>query len=346
MMENPEKSPSHGDTVDLLLAGLSAGDSLGSTSEFVPQSRVPDVYAEYQDQGWPFRQVGGGSFGWQPGQPTDDTDMAMCLVKSFRQLGWFDGPDVACRFVEWMQGGPRDIGDTTQTTLSGIANGTPWFEGGLAEYRRNQNSAANGSLMRNGVVPGMASDLDEAFRISLSHGLMTHYAPLPQICCAAQTYLIRELLAGRQPFDDDWLPAFRGRFEAWLSGTNEEIIRAWQANVETHLPDAWATFEAADWTPDRFNPFEVSYSNRAGYCLLTLQIAVWAVQWSLRDEPFPVPDGFPSEVFARRGPCVLCWVAMIGHDSDTYGAATGPLIAATHRGLPGELTKGLWVLDA
>ncbi len=47
--------------------------------------------------------------------------MAMCLVRSFRQFGRFDGPDVADRFVQWMQGDPRDIGGTTQTTLSGIA---------------------------------------------------------------------------------------------------------------------------------------------------------------------------------------------------------------------------------
>jgi len=41
---------------------------------------------------------------------------------------------------------------------------------------------------------------------------------------------------------------------------------------------------------------------------------------------------------------VLGWVAMIGHDSDTYGAAAGPLIAAAHQGLPSELTAGLAAL--
>jgi hypothetical protein len=38
-------------------------------------------------------------------------------------------------------------------------------------------------------------------------------------------------------------------------------------------------------------------------------------------------------------------VAMIGHDSDTYGAAAGPLIAAAHGKTARELTQGLEVLE-
>lgn len=345
MKNNPDESSAHKDTLDLLLTGLAAGDSLGSTSEFVPQSDIPDLYAKYRDQGWPSRQVGGGSFDWEPGQPTDDTDMAMCLVRSYRELGRFDGEDVARRFVQWMRGDPRDIGGTTRLTLSTIADGIVWHEGGLATYQTNPRNAANGSLMRNGVVPGIADDLNDAFRITLSHGVMTHYAPLPQLCCAAQTYLVWRLLAKQQPFASDWVVDFRGCFDEWLGGTNDDVVRAWHENVAEDMPDAWATMEQADWGAEAFDPFNISYSGREGYCLLTLEIAVWAVQWSLRGDSLPVPEGFPAEVFDRRGPRVLGWVAMIGHDSDTYGAATGPLIAAAHRELPEGLTEGLWVLE-
>ena len=345
MNDSQDETTSHSDTLGLLLAGLAAGDSLGSTSEFVAQSRIPELYRKYRDQGWPFRQVGGGSFGWKPGQPTDDTDMALCLVRSYRELGRFDGEDVSRRFVEWMRGGPPDIGGTTHTTLSGIANGTPWFEGGLAEYRRNPNGAANGSLMRNGVVAGMANSLADALRISLLHGVMTHYALLPQICCAAQTYLIWRLLEGGRPFAGDWLAEFQACFEGWLDRADDELVRQWHENVAQDMSAAWVTFAEADWDADTFDPFDISYGGRAGYCLLTLQIAVWAVQWSLREAPLPVPDGFPGEAFCRQGPWVLAWVAMIGHDSDTYGAAAGPMIAAAHDGLPEDLTRDLWVLQ-
>ena len=328
--------------VRLLLEGLAAGDSLGSTSEFVPQRRMPAHYAQQRQSGWPFRQVGGGMFDWRPGQATDDTDMALCLALSFVERGRFDGEDVANRFVQWMRTGPRDVGGTTARTLSCVARGTPWHESGLTEFHRNPPGAANGSLMRNGVVAGMADDLHDAFRISACQSLPTHYAPLPVICCAAQTYLAWELLEGRRPFDARWTEAFEEAFCAWLNGVRDPICRQWRENVKDRLPDAWATFRQATFDADRFNPFQTDFTGRAGYAVLTLQIAVWAAAWSLRDAAFPaVPIGFPDEVLGRTGPWTLAWVVMVGHDSDTYGATAGPLIAAAHNGLPPELTCGL-----
>ena len=62
-----------------LLAGLAAGDSLGSTVEFGSRDLVQTVY---DPNGWPFKQVGGGTFNWKPGEATDDTDMAWAMVKA------------------------------------------------------------------------------------------------------------------------------------------------------------------------------------------------------------------------------------------------------------------------
>jgi len=52
-----------------------------------------------------------------------------------------------------------------------------------------------------------------------------------------------------------------------------------------------------------------------------------------------------AQSFFRRGAFVLGWVALIGHDSDTYGASAGPLVAAAHGGLIKELTAGLAALQ-
>jgi len=141
----------------LLLTGLAAGDSLGATSEFVPRSSVPELYAGLRDTGWPFHQAGGRM--WKRGQPTDDTDMAMCMVHSCLEHGSFDGADVARRFVDWMHTSPPDMGITTRRTLSRIVGGAPWYEGALEDYRKSPDNAANGSLMRNGVVAAMADSL-------------------------------------------------------------------------------------------------------------------------------------------------------------------------------------------
>jgi ADP-ribosylglycohydrolase len=335
------------ETLNLLLKGLAAGDSLGSTSEFTAQARMPRLYETVRAQGWPYRQIGGGSFGWQPGQPTDDTEMALRMVQSYRRLGTFDGADVARRFVEWMQGPPPapDIGGTTLEALTLVSQGTAWHEAGYALFRDNPGAAANGSLMRNGVVPGMANSLEDVFRITMLHGLITHYAPLCQLCCAAQSWLIWQFLQNQDPFAGDWRPLFEKEWGAWQAGTDHPMLNHWRTNTVFELPKAWDAFHGADFDPDSFNPYTTEIGGSAGYVLLTLQIAVWAAQWSLRGDPFEgAPACYPAEIFEKRGAHVLPWVVLIGHDADTYAATAGPLLAAAHGSIPDEYTDGLWIL--
>lgn len=329
--------------IKLLLIGLAASEACGSTSEFVPQSQIPALYAKHKHQGWPFKQVGGGAFGWKPGEMTDDGQMAMCIVRSYLDLGRFDGGDVARRFVGWMKSGPRDIGGTTAAALSRLATGVPWYEGGLHTYTNNPSNAANGSLMRNGVVPALADMLDEAFQYTLHQGITTHYSPLAVLCCIAQTFWIWELLEGRWPFESDWLADLRERWDVWL-GRADDTTNAWRRVVAQDLPGAWQTLAEAEFDPHRFNPFTINFGGRAGYCLLTLQIAAWALQWSKLNEPFPVPAGFPAEVFERRGAWCVAWPAMVGHDADTYGAALGAAVAALYVRIPPVMADGLQAL--
>ena len=54
------------------LLGLAAGDALGTTLEF----KQPGTFQPIDDM------IGGGPFGLQPGQWTDDTSMALCLATS------------------------------------------------------------------------------------------------------------------------------------------------------------------------------------------------------------------------------------------------------------------------
>ena len=57
------------------LAGLAAGDAVGTTVEFMPRGGFE-----------PLRDmVGGGPFNLRPGQWTDDTSMALCLAESLKK---------------------------------------------------------------------------------------------------------------------------------------------------------------------------------------------------------------------------------------------------------------------
>ena len=348
MNENPDTVA----RLRLLLTGLAAGDSLGSTSEFVPQGQIPALYEGWRRRGWPLRQVGGGSFAWEPGAPTDDTQMAWAMVESFLENGCrFDPADVAARFVRWMESGPPDIGETTSRALTNVQQGTRWDEGGRALYEWQPRRAANGSLMRNGVVPAMADDLPGAFELTLKHGIITHYGPLPVLCCGMQTWLIRLALDGRCPCGRGaWLEDFRAAWDGWLAGCGDPAVRRWREAVRRPGPggydDAWDTLQQASFAPEQINPFEMTITGRDGYCVLTLQIAVWAAAVSETDRPLPTPPGFPDEPFdvppgEQAAHRALAWVALVGHDSDTYGAVAGPILAAMHGEPPEGMTDGL-----
>jgi ADP-ribosylglycohydrolase len=329
-----------------LLAGLAAGDSLGSTSEFVLQRDVPSLYQKESDRGWPFKQVGGGHAALSPGDPTDDTLMALCMVKSFLKEGKFDPCDIALEFVSWMKSGPIDIGTTTFRSLKAIEDGSLYWQGGLEFWKELPNFASNGSLMRNGIVPGMADTLTESFSNTIKHGMITHYAPLPQICCLAHTYLIWNLLHGRG-FEEKWMESFESELDEYFLAVDDSDVQKWHAIVSEKgdYRMSLATFRGDDWDMERFDPFRIDYNRGTGYCLMTLRIAIWGLYWSLRPEELKAPDGFPPEVFKAKGPSRLAWVAMCGHDADTYAAVAGPLIAAAYSELPTGFTEGLKALD-
>lgn len=330
--------------LERLLLGLAGGDALGSTSEFLPFDQVEGLLQQRCWDGWPFRQVGGGVMGWRSGEPTDDTAMAVQLVKSVAHIGGLDPDDLGSRWVGWMNSCPPDIGNTTRHALRAIERGSAWHEAGRDLYRKRPGLAANGSLMRNGIVPGLTEQLSDAWDLSFRHGIVTHYAPLPVLCCAAQTYLIYHLLRGHSPFGGDWVAAFSDAWRAWIEGLSMPWTGAWLDETWTDLDDAIAQFREADFDPDRFNPFEIDLTEIAGYCLTTLQIAVWATRWALRGSPAPMPSTIPDHVRNRAcGPYMLAAVVLIGHDSDTYAATAGPMIAAATGEVPAEFTRGLEV---
>src|SRR5438046_2302543 len=77
------------------LLGLAAGDALGTTLEF----SSPGSFTPLTDM------VGGGPFGLQPGEWTDDTSMALCLAESLTERRAFDPVDQLKRYLRWSREG-------------------------------------------------------------------------------------------------------------------------------------------------------------------------------------------------------------------------------------------------
>jgi ADP-ribosyl-[dinitrogen reductase] hydrolase len=149
------------------LVGLAAGDAVGTTLEF----RRPGTFSPLTDM------VGGGPFGLEPGQWTDDTSMALCLATSLLHKQGFDAQDQMDRYLDWMNNGYMsstgecfDIGGTVLKALESYReNGDP-FAGST-----NPRSAGNGCIMRLAPVPMYyANDIETAVQWSVESSRTTH----------------------------------------------------------------------------------------------------------------------------------------------------------------------------
>jgi ADP-ribosylglycohydrolase len=331
-----------------LLLAVAAGDAAGIPAEFVDQSAIPSLFQKLRGTGWPLAAPGGGSFSYPANCGSDDTEMSACIVRAFEAKGHFDADATAAEFSKWLKAGPRDAGGTIRAVVGQINRGVQWFEASRQVYESNRNGAANGALMRNAVVVGMvaADNLDELMRITLLQTVITHFNPLCVLCSACHAWLLHELLAGRRPLDNPkWLQDFWAAWSGFELSHGDPVVKKWRKSVGTQ---AWGEARVAltkELATD-FDPFTADFQGRAGYCVLTLQVCLWALKWSYLDaasHPFPVPAGFPPEVFARRGSDVIGWIPLIGNDADSYGAAAAPCLWAAHKTLPASLTTGLKV---
>ncbi|MET7529216.1 ADP-ribosylglycohydrolase family protein [Streptomyces goshikiensis] len=143
--------------------GSAVGDALGAPYEFGPAGELTARGAEMR---------GGG--GWDPGEATDDTQMAVLLGESLLECGDLELPDVFERFRRWAAGAPKDIGLQTEDVLTG---GQPWDLAAALHFQVNARAAGNGSLMRASTsavyfaAAGREESMDAARRIAaLTHG--------------------------------------------------------------------------------------------------------------------------------------------------------------------------------
>ncbi len=115
-------------------------DALGAPFEFGPQGAFS---ARFPAPGAGGEMCGGG--GWDPGEATDDTQMAVLVAESLLEQGGLDLPDIFARFQRWAASEPKDIGLQTEDVLT---NGMPWDLAAAIHFQVNQRAAGNGSLMR------------------------------------------------------------------------------------------------------------------------------------------------------------------------------------------------------
>lgn len=156
--------------------GLMCGDAVGAPVEFhTPQ----DVAARHPGGVKGIVECWGGFTCWAPGQITDDSEMAVCLLQSLVDEGRYDAAAARRNYVEWVESEPADCGCTIGRALaSGVFNPA---------------SEANGALMRIAPLAMFAAvhpelDWRAAARVDAA---LTHLHPK---CADANTAFVGALL--------------------------------------------------------------------------------------------------------------------------------------------------------
>jgi ADP-ribosylglycohydrolase len=261
------------------LVGLAAGDALGAGYEF--ESVVPD----------PPQMIGGGLGGWEPGEWTDDTQMAVCIAE-VTAGGTLDLDAIAERFLEWFGTHPPDVGNQTRAVLGAARTSADLTQVAQAHFERNRrNAAGNGSLMRTAPVAlGHLGDDHAIAEAAMSVSALTHGDPIAGEACVLWCIAIdRAVREGRLDGAIDGLDLLPARSRDGWDG----LLRA-----------------AATEPPEFFTP--------NGFVVTALQAAYAAIVQT------PVPHEMPCVHLQRA----LERAVRIGDDTDTVAAIAGQLLGA------------------
>ena len=144
--------------------------------------------------------AGGGVFGLEPGEWTDDTSMALCLATSLIECDGFDAADQMDRYCRWHETGYLssngrcfDIGNTVLAALDRYRETGDPFSGATSPH-----SAGNGSLMRLAPVPMFyRADRDQARHYCGESSRTTHGATECIAACRLFGDMLFVALAGR-----------------------------------------------------------------------------------------------------------------------------------------------------
>lgn len=292
------------------LLGLALGDALGTTNEFrtLPAPSFPLLAIAPMG-----RMLGGGPFSVQPGQVTDDTQMACCIAQVLREEGRYDLSLVARQYLAWLPVA-FDVGGQIRKVLEAIQSGTPkeiaaekvWLESG-------KQAAGNGSLMRTAPI-GVFFSKDQKARIaaSLQDSALTHIDPRCQLACVA---LNAAIAAAIQSVGPPTAQAMQQAALKELSIAAADLGRSLSAHVQ-QVKDAleWIREDlqlAQEDDPRLYGP-ELHLHRNMGFVRVSLRLAFW--------ELFHVSSVEEA----------LTDVANRGGDSDTNAAIAGCLLGAAH----------------
>ncbi|CAF3010767.1 unnamed protein product [Rotaria sp. Silwood2] len=311
--------------------GLIVGDALGAHVEFRPNSYL--VAHPVKDL------VGGGTWGLERGQFTDDTSMALCLANSLIACGDFIPYDQLVRYKWWFRQGYMsstghcfDIGAATRQSIQ--------------EFEERQRKFAHDHNIPLDEIDSLSDDeLLQAFDVNCSkdnvagNGALMRLAPVPLFFYRHPKVAVEYSgISGKITHGDvkayDACRYYGALIVAALNGAKKSELtsktfydehREWFDNQALH-PEIMAIAGGSYQKPGGYK----DGIRGKGYIVNALEAALWAF-WS---------DGDSFEIGALNA-------VNLGDDTDTTAAIYGQL-AGVHYGykkLPEKWLKYIYAKD-
>lgn len=277
--------------------GVAVGDALGATMEFFKP--IFDPLFQHTEM------AGGGWLNLQKGEWTDDTDLTLAVAEGIMENPDDPVPAIGRRFMTWLSTNPRDIGNTTMSSLTRFDRTGDWKTASL----KSDQTASNGALMRT-IPVALAYDGEEMYRNALDIAAMTHGAIFAGWSCLLYCHMVKISMNPK------------------VSPDKNDIDRIYSKAVDNFLADLYLyDTDHAKYRVNEFmdalkfsdqSPKEMADRAATGYTVDTLACALWAVVNAESFEP------------------ALIKAVNLGGDADTVGAVTGGLAGAVwgYRAIP------------
>lgn len=300
------------------VVAAATGDALGAPYEFQAPIPASDDVA----------MTGGGILGWEVGEWTDDTSMAIVLLEAAASTP--DGHDlrvestldqVAREWYSWSKGTP-DIGtltshvveraaDAAQAAGRSVPRAQDFRAAAIAVHEESTQNAGNGSLMRTHVValPYLDRDDDVLHEAVLEICRLTHYGEEVEEACVLWTFAVRHaILTGRLDI------------RVGLVRLSPERAELWAQRIEEAEAAPPATFGRNGWVVHAFQ-----------------------AAWSAIHRACPT---IPAGKFAQRTAMTdtLDGAVRAGYDTDTVACIAGGLLGAAlgHKSVLPEWRRALF----
>ena len=227
--------------------GFACGDALGATVEFMSAKQIQKRYGVHSEM------IGGGWLALEPGQVTDDTQMALALGQAIIDHRGWNLQAVADNFLAWLESDPPDVGNTCRRGIVRYRD-----DGELIGLPR-EDEAGNGACMRNLPVVLATLNRPDDFEVwSLAQSRITHHNPLSDAATLALGRMTNLLIRG------EGLDACQREAERLVGQYSEFAYKPYPGKASGYIVDTVQTVLHYFFNTDSFESCLIATVNQGG----------------------------------------------------------------------------------